>query len=560
MAEETQKERTFRRWEALKAQRSAYLTHCQEVVRVLMPRSGRFFVQDRDTRRDSPDILDNHGTLACDSLAAGLQAGANSPAREWFRLGVGDPDLAKFHRVRVWLNDVAERMHKVFSRANTYRAIHYGYEELGPFGTHAQMVRPDADTVIHHYPFTAGEYALAQNQKEVVDTIYREFEMTVEQVVEEFGLDACSQTVRNLWDRGSYDSGVAILHVIEPRRKAERDYRSRSARHMPWRSCYYEMGSDRERSSLREGGFLRFPVLAPRWGPRPGDVYSYGCGNKALGDIRQLQQQQYRKAEAIEKQVDPPMQVPTALDGTEVETMPGGQTPYDQMTAGGGIRPLADYRLQLDHMLLDLQDVRQRIDRAFFVDLFRMLSLSSARQDPRKTATEVAELHEEKLIMIGPVLGRLHNEVHAPLIDMTFQAMLEAGQLPPIPPELQGQQLVPQFVSVLDQAQQLVEAGSTDRFLGTLKAIGETRPEVFDRIDPDYLVDKYAEMFGVDPKMLVPVEKAKKLREARNRAEQAAAEAAALQQQAATAKDLAAASTDEPNALTQFMGYSYPGV
>ena len=87
---------------------------------------------------------------------------------------------------------------------------------------------------------------------------------------------------------------------------------------------------------------------------------------------------------------------------------------------------------------MDIQDVRQRINGSFYADLFLMLANAT---DTRMTATEVAERHEEKLLMLGPVLERLHNELLDPLIDITFNRMIENNLIPPAPPELQGMEL-----------------------------------------------------------------------------------------------------------------------
>jgi hypothetical protein len=83
-------------------------------------------------------------------------------------------------------------------------------------------------------------------------------------------------------------------------------------------------------------------------------------------------------------------------------------------------------------------DVRERIRESFFSDVFMMLANSS---NPQMTATEVAERHEEKMLMMGPVLERLNNELLYPLVEVTFTHMIEMGALPPAPQELAGMDL-----------------------------------------------------------------------------------------------------------------------
>ena len=55
------------------------------------------------------------------------------------------------------------------------------------------------------------------------------------------------------------------------------------------------------------------------------------------------------------------------------------------------------------------------------------------------TASEIAAREEEKLILVGPVLERLHDELFIPLMDRTFECMRDLDMLPPCPPELAGE-------------------------------------------------------------------------------------------------------------------------
>lgn len=226
------RDKLFTRWGQLKSERASWWSHWQEITTYLLPRNGRYFVQDRDKGyRRHNNIYDNTGTRSLRVLGAGMMAGATSPARPWFRLATADPELNKYQPVKVWLDDTTRRMQMVFQRSNTYRAMHQMYEELGAFGTASSIVLPDFANVIHHYPLTTGEYCIATNYQGAVNTLYREYEKTVAEVVQEFGRDNCSTTVRNLFDRGSLDAWVPIIHAIEPR--ADRDNRKRDNMNMP---------------------------------------------------------------------------------------------------------------------------------------------------------------------------------------------------------------------------------------------------------------------------------------------------------------------------------------
>ena len=544
--QQTLRQQLDTRWGQLERERATWWAHWTEITNYFHPRSGRYFREDRNKgNKRHNNIYDNTGVNALNILASGMLAGATSPARPWFRLATADPDLNMNHEVREWLDDVQKRMLRVFAKSNTYRALHMMYGELAGFGTSCSILMPDFDNVIHHYPLTIGEYCVAQNWKGEIDTMYREFERTVAEVVETFGWQNCSTSVQSMYNSGEYDSWVAIKHAIEPRERY--DGSKADNLNMPWRSVYYEEGREYDHV-LRQSGFNEFPVLAPRWMVTGNDVYGHSPGMVALGDVKQLQHEQLRKAQVIDYQTKPPLQVMGALKDRDIETLPGGITFMNSASPQGGIKSAWDVNLDLNHLREDIMDVRARIDRAFFVDLFLMLA-NRMPEDKQMTATEVAERHEEKLLMLGPVLERLHNELLEPLIDQTFNRMIRVGALPPPPEDLQGQQLSIEFVSMLAQAQRAIATNGIDRLLGTVGAVAQLKPEIMDKIDHDELVDAYSDMLGVDPALIVPGEEVAKIRVARSEALAAQQQVETLQAAGGAAKDLSQAVPSENNAL-----------
>lgn len=538
----------MQRWGQLKQERASWVPHWQEISDYLLPRSGRFFTQDRNRgEKRHNNIYDSTGTRALRTLAAGMMSNMTSPARPWFRLTTSDPDLDESSNVKIWLSDVTRLMQMVFARSNTYRSLHMMYEELGAFGTASTIIVPDAKTIIHHHTLTIGEYAIACNHMGKVDTLYREFDMSVGQMVKEFGLENVSTTVKNAYDRGNLDQWVTVMHTIEPR--VDRDPRKKDSKNMPFKSIYFEAGNDQNKF-LREGGFKRFPALCPRWQVSGGDIYGNAPAMEVLGDIKQLQHEQLRKAQVIDYKTKPPLQVPTSLMNREVDSLPSGITYVDNVGANGGIKTAFEVNLDLSHLLADIQDVRNRINGGFYADLFMMLANQT---DSRMTATEVAERHEEKMLMLGPVVERLGDEILNPLIERTFDEMADAGILPPAPQELQGMELAVEFVSVLAQAQRAVATNSIDRFVGNLGSIAQFKPEVLDKFDADRWVDSYADMLGVDPEMIVDSKKVEETRAAKAQMAQQQMMNEQMAQRAATVKDLASAKTSDQSALTSVM-------
>ena len=534
-----------KRWEALKSERSSWMPHWREISEVLLPRAGRFLVTDNnkgDKRHRA--ILDNSGTRALRTLSGGMMAGMTSPARPWFRLTTRDPNLDERYEVKKWLGKVTGMMQMIFNQSNVYRALQMSYEELGAFGTSAIIVLDDPDSIIHCMPLTIGEYALATDSRGNVNTIYREFRMTVAALVEEFGYEKCSPSVRRLYDRGNYDEWITVVNAIEPRKI--RDLHKLDNRNMPYRSVYFE-ASGRHDDILRETGFHEFPALAARWNVTGGDIYGTGPGMEALGDLKQLQQEQFYKSKGIAQQADPAVVAAADMRNQEGNLVPGGIIWADNPSQVVAVRSAYEVNMNLSYLLQDIQDVRQRINEAFYKDIFLMISGMPNTQ--RATATEIAERHEEKMLMLGPVLERLNAEMNDRLITLTFDRMVRAGILPPIPEELNGVDLNVDFVSILAQAQRAVATNSIDRFTQNLGALVAIKPDLADKFDADYWADSYADLLGVDPQLVVPGDQVALIRQQRAQAQQQQAQLEQAQQLSEVAKNVSGVPATPMSAL-----------
>lgn len=557
------RQRVQRRISALETERSQRLSDWQDINRVLLPLSGQFFGQNpNQSSRRNQDILDSSATYAVGTMAAGMQSGMTSPARPWLKIETDDTDLMNSKAVSKWCDLVTQKMRVIFSRSNTYKSLHGLYGEMGAYGTMADVLLPDYKNVIHHYPLTAGEFCISTDDRGIVNTLSRRYQMTVDQIVRKyvmrngaFDWTVVTPTVKNLWDAHQVDSWIPVGHMIQPRQ--DRDTLKIDNRNMPFESICIEWGANGDQL-LSESGYKRFPALSTRWETKGSDTYATSWpGILALGDILQLQHEQLRKAQGIDYQTKPPLQVPVALKNQDSDWLPGGVTYVDQTGPQNAVRTAFDVNLNMQHLLLDIQDVRSRVNRAFFADLFLFLSNLDGRGD--RTAREVVEIHEEKLLMLGPVVENIENELLQPMVDITFDAMIEAGILPPPPPEMHGQELKTEFIGLLSQAQRSVSMAGVDRIIGAVASIAAAKqdPSVWDKIDTDKVVDKAASYLGIDPEIIRGDDEVQQLRTQRQQALQQQQQQEQAAQAAATAKDLANSPVSTDNALGQLVhGFS----
>lgn len=579
MSTETKRSMNERLRAQLEIERSSFLGHWRDLGEYVLPRRPRFTVSDvnRGDRRNQK-IIDNTPTLAARTLRSGMMGGVTSPARPWFRLTTPDPDMAEFGAVKEWLHLVSQRMSTVFLRSNIYNALPVVYGDIGVFGTSALAIEEDfTGDVIRCYPFPIGSYMIANNDKLKVDVFFREFRYTVRQLVMKFGekdpatgrpmWERFSSTVKNAWDRGDYEQWIDVCHVIRP--NEEYDENKFHAKHKKFSSCYYEKGYIGGASSnymategdryLRESGFDQFPVLCPRWEVTGEDVYGTDCpGMAALGDIKALQLMEKRKAQAVEKMVNPPMVAPNALRTTKTSILPGDITYQDVREGMQGFRPAHEVNLSLAELRQDMDATQNRIQRAFYEDLFLMLSTSDRREI---TAREIEERHEEKLLALGPVLEQLNQDLLDPLIDLTFGNMVRQGLIPPPPDDIQGMDLKVEYVSVMAQAQKLVGIAGHERFAGFVGNLASQSgdPTVMDKVDLDQFIDRYADRLGIEPDIVRTDEKVAAMREGRQQAAAAQQQAELIKQGAGAAKDLAGASMEGDTALTRIVAQAKAG-
>jgi hypothetical protein len=245
----------------------------------------------------------------------------------------------------------------------------------------------------------------------------------------------------------------------------------------------------------------------------------------AIGDCKGLQLGEKRKYQALDKVGNPPLQGPAGLDGKLGGGPPNPGEYLGIEVSGQKVESVyGNYAPRIDYIIQDIEAVERRIEEAFYVDLFLMMASSDRRQI---TAREIAEKHEEKLLMLGPVLERLHNELLNPLIDRLFNILQESGALPPPPPDLVDTEISVEYVSVLAQAQQMVGVNAIERTVGFVAEVSNVWPEARHKIDALQTVDRYANDMGVSPDVVRSDDEVKELiakeqtmREAQMQAEQ----------------------------------------
>ncbi len=539
-----------RRLVGLRTDRWSYWQHWRQLSDFILPRRGRYLQTPNQATRGDPvgsRIINETPTLSARTLSAGLMAGLTSPARPWFRLSIRDMDVSDNTPVRLWLDEVTKRMLTVLSQSNAYNALHVIYEELGVFGTGCMLVEEDYNDVIRCQTLTVGEYYLASSGRNQIDTLYREYVLAVGQVVERFGLESCSPQVKSHWASGQLDKEVNVAQAIEPNDTRAPQVAGLKGRQ--YRSVIWEWGQ-RQNLVLDLRGYHELPFCAPRWHVIGNDSYGRGPGMECLGTSKMLQQLEKRTAQAIDKVLNPPMVADVNMKNEPASLLPGGIT-YVANLGQSGFKPAYEVPPDIRGAEEKITKAENRIKSTFFADLFLMI----AQLDTVRTATEIIERKQEKMLMLGPFLERSQFELINPFIERLFAIMHRVGLIPPAPREIRGRALDIECVSTLADAQKSTATTGIERLVAFVGNLAAAKPEALDNVDFDETVREYADLIGVTQKLIVAQQKRDAIR--KQRAQQAAQQQAAQMSMAGVQGAKTLSETDVgggQNALMKMIG------
>jgi len=474
------------RFDRLEGQRQNWETHWQEVADYMQPRKADVTKQRARGDKRMELIFDSSPIQAVELLAASLHGMMTNPSTPWFTLRFKDTEVENEDEAKIWLEEATAAMYTAFNRSNFQQEIFELYHDLITFGTAAMFIEEDDDDIVKFSTRHINEVFIAENDKGRVDTIFRKFKISARAAIQKFG-EKVSSDVQGIFKKDPYQE-IEILHAVYPR--SDFNPKKKDKENMPFESVYIEYKNG---SELSVSGFKEFPFVIPRYLKASNEIYGRSPAMTALPDVKMLNEMSKTTIKAAQKQVDPPLLVPDDGFLLPVRTVPGGLNFYRSGTRDR-IEPLnigANNPLGLNME----QQRRDSIREVFYVNQLQL------QQGPQMTATEVIQRNEEKMRLLGPVLGRLQSELLKPLIDRAFNILLRREQFTPAPEFLSGQDIEIEYVSPLAKAQKSSELSSITRVIEILGSLANVAP-VFDYINFDALVKHVANIVGVPQKIL----------------------------------------------------------
>lgn len=488
----------------LREKRMNWESFWQDLMKYCIPRKAKVNTTRVPGTKLYDDVYDSTAVTSSQVLAAGLHGYLTNPSSKWFSLQTQDKFLMKDQDVKIYFKQAEDKIFDVLNSSNFNQMIFETYHESGVVGTATLYEEEDETDVVRFYSRPVREIFIDEDAQGRVNTVYREFELTAIQAYDKWG-DDCSDKVKKDIKNKKYGRKYTFLHAVEPR--DQRDASKKDNKNMPFRSVYMNLS---EEKILSEKGYFEFPYFVVRFNKLSDETYGYSPAMTVWSDIRMINRMSKTIIRSAQKIVDPPIILPHDGFLLPIKTQPNG---INYRTSGSGddkIEPLQTSANIPVGMEME-QQRRDVIKAAFFVDLFLMMQ----REKANMTATEVIQRVEERMLVLGPILGRLMSELLDPIIIRTFNILLRKGMLPPPPEALASRPYVIEYISPLAKAQ---KASDLKALTNTLQIIGEmaqVKPEVLDVINGDETVRQIADINGTNPKIINSPEVVQQIRQQR---------------------------------------------
>ncbi len=298
---------------------------------------------------------------------------------------------------------------------------------------------------------------------------------------------------------------VKILHAV----MVDGNNKKPSKTPQAYQSLYIDL--DKERL-LSEGQYQRFPFQVARWMVRDNDPYGVPPACHVMPDIRLINKLRRIHVQLMDKNLDPPLLVPERGFFTPLKNTPGAVNFYRNGIVDA-IRPLSG----LENMMpseVEAAQCREAILKAFYVDVFRMPAMTK-----EMTATEVQTMTEDRMRLMGAIVGRVESEFLSPVIQSTYALLAQYGQIPPL--EFGGNLHLPkleiEYISPLSKAQKAASYQGVESVLGFLQrsGIANVYPEIYDNLDWDEALRLFFNLKSVPVSILRSAEDTARIRSSR---------------------------------------------
>lgn len=517
----------IRRLSALRSARQPHEAGMQECFDYTHPERGFglnggttsiFTSQDAQTKRNR--ILDDTAASSARLLSANIVSGTTPANSLWFGLDAGletDENDNEIDDEDRWLDQAARTIFANIHAANFDAAAYECAVDIVDAGWFVMYIDEAKEGGLHFEQWPLAQcFISASKNGGLVDTIYREVSLTVEQLVEQYGIDSVSDTVKRSYAAEKYDDPISIVHAIYPR--GLHAVGARRSKNLPFASSHVEVSTNHV---LKESGYHEFPCVVPRWMLIPGTSYATGPVSQALGSIRTIND--IKALELANLDMATAGMWIAEDDGVlNPRTVKVGPRKIIVANSVDSMKPLVPgSNFQVAFTAEDR--LQAAIRKALLADQLQ------PQDGPAMTATEVHVRIQLIRQLLGPIYGRLQAEYLQPLVIRCFGLAYRAGALGVAPQSLQGKVFTVRYISPLARAQRMEDVTAMDRLETSLIAEAQADPSVLDVYDFEAACRLRSDFLGVPKTVMRSADDVTALREKRQAAAKTQNQQAAMQ-------------------------------
>jgi hypothetical protein len=426
-------EELIRRTDKFEDDRSNWDSQYQDCADYAMPQNNQI-TRKKAKGEPGEDLFDTTGEESLIQLAAGLYSYMFPTDSRAFVLEVDDEKLSANDNVKQWLEKTTKVLHKYLISSNFRQEFFCFLKQLCCFGTACLYEEKGKKTPIVFRNFHMSGVYIATNSDGIVDTVFRTFEYSARQAVQEFGAKNLGPKINRAYkSTKNKDKKFKFIHAVYPRE--EYDSSKDDPVNMEFASVYVSRDEKliiKTKQGLDESGYPELPYQVDRFDKDALEDYGRSPTMKKLPTIKMACAMQKTRIKGWEKMVDPPVLLPDDGSIWPLATQPGGVIFY---RAGGDKPEYWEFKGNLQEMEKAILSTQQEIQKGYFIDMFDPLI---DRQN--MTATEVMARVEQKMRFLTPIIGRLQSELFNPMIHRMIGILSKKDKLPEMPSELSEQE------------------------------------------------------------------------------------------------------------------------
>jgi hypothetical protein len=504
----------IKRFNVLEAERKGDVESVWEhIERFVLPFRGEFYSLDGSTSWQKRHIYDSTAVTAAQSLAASMHGNLTSPSNRWFDLRFRDEKLNRKKKAKQWLEESGKAVFNALQDSNFNIEVSETYIDLSGYGTSGIVEEYDEEKEeILFQSVPLKEFFFEEDYKGQVYRLYRRLHWETSKILTKFGEENMPEWLMEEHTNpqsGNKKHEIIFCIYLRPE-KAGADITKPLAPLERPIGFKYVMKKGAE--ELQEGGYYEMPAFVPRWRKTNGSRWGNSPAMSCLADIMTLNEMVATVLEATAKAVDPPSLATERGLLSDLDLTRGGLTMVRSLD---GVKPY-ESGARIDWGSLQIDRLQRSIDKCFMIDQLEM------KESPAMTATEVNVRYELMQRLLGPVLGRLQSDFLDPLIQRTFNILLRAGKLPPLPNEIEAGQIDIQYSGPLPRAQRQDEAIAIQNWAMLMAQLAQVFPESLDVVDPEKMAQEIGTLMGVPASIMRSEEEMQQVEDAKNAAKQKA--------------------------------------